>query len=116
MNSATGGSELTAFVAALVVVAATAGCRKTVSCHVERHGQCHEWRNVSVATKREIADAVCHKSDERFTEQACPRSGMIGECALATGEQSSVWYEGGTLNRAEAEGLCKQQGGVWMGQ
>jgi hypothetical protein len=88
-------------------------CRQTVSCHVDAHGQCHEWRGASLSTRREIEQAVCKKSDERYAMGACPRERSVGECSFA-GNQSTIWYEGSSLDRTAAARICSDSGGVWI--
>jgi hypothetical protein len=97
---------------AVLAVVTLCGCRKTVSCRVDSFGQCHEWRDASLATRREIEQAVCKKNDERFVMEACPRERSYGECAFGS-DQTTVWYDGGAIGRATAEQLCRDNAGAW---
>lgn len=92
----------------VIVLMALAGCGRTISCETDL-GMCHEWVDASPGLRREIAEAVCRKSDERFAERPCPRAGVVGVCEMAGGRERTLWYERGGAGDPAA--ICRDSGG-----
>jgi hypothetical protein len=98
----------------LAVTAPAASCtrRIDVSCDVEWLGMCHEWLQRTPLERRELKEAVCHKSDERFSEQRCRRDGALGSCELE-GERT-FFYRGRVPAGFDAAATCQTQRGRWQ--
>ena len=91
-----------------------AGCeRKDVSCSVERLGMCHEWSQRTATERRELKDAVCHKSDEHFSESACPRGDVVGTCEIEAKRERTFWYRARMPVAVDPAAACGASGGTW---
>ena len=95
----------------------TSGCtRRTevVSCAVESLGLCHEWSERTEAEGRELREAVCHKSDERYSEKPCPRDDVMGTCEVSKTLERTIWYRGHAPEGFDVAAACHSAGGTWQ--
>jgi hypothetical protein len=97
-------------IAVIVMVWASAGCGRTVSCDMDL-GMCHEWIDASPGLRREVQAAVCHKSDEHFAEGPCRRQGVAGVCEDAGGRQRTLFYE--PIRAGDPAAICRETGGTY---
>jgi hypothetical protein len=106
----------TGWTGACLILTFLLGCERraeVVSCSTEWLGMCHEWFHRTASERRELRDAVCQKSDDRYVERACPKDDALGACELPATRERTVWYRERVPKGFDPRAPCSASGGEW---
>ena len=74
---------------------------------------CHEWLQRTTAERRELKEAVCKKSDERFSDGPCPSEDALGTCEIRKTHERTLWYRSRLPPTFDPVTECRAQAGEW---